>query len=78
MPWHGSKEKYIDNEEVRKLRQIDEGHYFNMGPIYIFGVAMFTVFRIFSIGPDSREFYLYFSTGRPTSAAAGRGSCSAD
>jgi energy-coupling factor transporter ATP-binding protein EcfA2 len=61
MLWHGSREKYIDTEEIRKLRQVDEGHYFNMGPIYIFGVAMFTLFKIFSIGTDNREFYIYFS-----------------
>jgi AAA ATPase-like protein len=61
MLWHGSREKYVDHEEIRKLRQVDEGHYFNMGPIYIFGVAMFTLFKIFSIGPESREFYIYFS-----------------
>jgi len=61
MFWHGSREKYVDAEEIRKLRQVDEGHYFNMGPIYIFGVAMFTLFKIFSIGTDNREFYIYFS-----------------
>jgi len=61
MLWHGSREKYVDAEEIRKLRQVDEGHYFNMGPIYIFGAAMFTLFKIFSIGSDNREFYIYFS-----------------
>jgi hypothetical protein len=61
MLWHGSREKYIDTGEIRKLRQVDEGRYFNMGPIYIFGVAMFTLFKIFSIGSDNREFYIYFS-----------------
>ncbi|MGB2867270.1 MAG: ATP-binding protein [Bacteroidota bacterium] len=61
MLWHGSREKYINTEEIRKLRQVDEGHYFNMGPIYIFGVAMFTLFKIFSIGTDNQEFYIYFS-----------------
>ena len=62
MLWHGSREKYIDTEEIHKLRRIDEGHYFNMGPIYIFGVAMVTLFKIFSIGTDNREFYIYFSS----------------
>ncbi|MBI5021792.1 MAG: ATP-binding protein [Ignavibacteriales bacterium] len=61
MLWHGSREKYVDAEEIRKLRQVDEGHYFNMGPIYIFGIAMFTLFKIFSIGTDNQEFYIYFS-----------------
>ncbi len=59
--WHGLKEKYIDNDEIRRLRQSDAGHYFNMGPIYIFVVALFTMFRVFSIGSDNREFYIYFS-----------------
>lgn len=62
MLWHGSCEKYIGTGEIRKLRQVDEGHFFNMGPIYIFGVATFTLFKIFSIGTDNREFYIYFST----------------
>jgi len=61
MLWHGSREKYLDTEEIRKLRQVDEGHYFNMGPIYIFGVSIFTMFKIFSIGTGNREFYIYFS-----------------
>jgi hypothetical protein len=61
MLWHGSREKYVNTDEIRKLREVDEGHYFNMGPIYIFGVAMFTLFKIFSIGMDNHEFYIYFS-----------------
>ena len=61
MLWHGSREKFVSGEEIRKLRQLDEGHYFNMGPIYIFGVGVFTLFKIFSIGMDNQEFYIYFS-----------------
>lgn len=61
MIWHGSREKYVSTDEIRKLRQIEQGEYFNMGPIYIFGVSIFTLFKIFSIGTDNREFYIYFS-----------------
>ena len=61
MLWHGSREKYLDTTEIRKLRQVDEGHYFNMGPIYVFGISIFTIFKIFSIGMENREFYIYFS-----------------
>jgi hypothetical protein len=61
MLWHGSREKYVNSDEIRKLRHIDEGHYFNLGPIYIFSVAIFTLFKIFSIGTDKPEFYIYFS-----------------
>jgi hypothetical protein len=59
--WHGSREKYISTDEIRKLRQVEHGDYFNMGPIYIFGVSIFTLFKIFSLGTDNREFYIYFS-----------------
>ena len=61
MLWHGSREPFVGIDDIRKLRQLDEGRYFNMGPVYIFGVAMFTLFRIFSIGMDNKEFYIYFS-----------------
>jgi len=59
--WHGLKEKYVQTEEIRKLRQFEHGEYFNMGPIYIFGVSIFTLFKIFSLGTSNREFYIYFS-----------------
>jgi energy-coupling factor transporter ATP-binding protein EcfA2 len=61
MIWHGSREKYVSTEEIRQLRQTEHGEYFNMGPIYIFGVSIFTLFKIFSLGTDNREFYIYFS-----------------
>lgn len=61
MIWHGSREKYVSTEEIRKLRQTEQGDYFNMGPIYIFGVSIFTLFKIFSLGTNNREFYIYFS-----------------
>jgi len=61
MIWHGSREKYVSTEEIRKLRQTEQGEYFNMGPIYIFGVSIFTLFKIFSLGTSNREFYIYFS-----------------
>ena len=61
MLWHGSRERRVDAEEMRKLRRVDEGDYFNMGPVYIFGASIFTLFKIFSLGTDNREFYIYFS-----------------
>jgi hypothetical protein len=61
MLWHGSRERHLSEQDIRKLRRIEEGPYFNMGPIYIFCGAGFTMFKIFSIGTDNREFYIYFS-----------------
>jgi ribonucleotide reductase alpha subunit len=61
MLWQGSREKFVTTEEIRSLRRIQEGHYFNMGPVYIFGASIFTIFKIFSLGTDNTEFYIYFS-----------------
>ena len=57
----GVKERGIGGEELGRLRRYEEGEYFNMGPVYIFGAGVFTLLKIFSIGMDNREFYIYFS-----------------
>ena len=44
-----------------RLRRFEEGEYFNMGPVYIFGAGVFTLLKIFSIGMDNRKFYIYSS-----------------
>jgi energy-coupling factor transporter ATP-binding protein EcfA2 len=59
--WQGSCESSLGVDEIRSLRRIQEGEYFNMGPVYIFGASIFTLFKIFSLGMDNREFYIYFS-----------------
>jgi len=59
--WHGSRQAHLDREAIRKFRREEEGEYFNMGPIYIFGASVFTLYKIFSIGLDNRESYIYFS-----------------
>jgi hypothetical protein len=59
--WQGSRESRLDTEAIRKLRRTEEGEFFNMGPIFIFMASVLTLFKIFSIGTDNREFYIYFS-----------------
>jgi hypothetical protein len=61
MAWHSSREPIVSREEIRALRRSDRSRYFNMGPIYIFGFALFTLLKIFSIGMENTEFYIYFS-----------------
>jgi len=61
MIWHGSRERRVTQDEIRRLRRVEEGEYFNMGPVYIFAASMFTMLKIFSLGTDNREFYIYFS-----------------
>jgi hypothetical protein len=59
--WRMSRRPGLDDTEVRSLRRIQQGEYFNMGPIYIFGASIFTLYKILTIGMDNREFYIYFS-----------------
>lgn len=46
---------------MRELQQVEEGELMNMGPAYIFLASVFPLFKIFSIGTDNSEFYVYFS-----------------
>jgi hypothetical protein len=59
--WHTSRERHAGFDEIRSLSQVEEGPFFNMGPIYIFAASMFTIFKIFSLGTNNPEFYIYFS-----------------
>jgi len=61
MLWHSWRQKFIDHVDIQKLQCVEEGEYFNMGPVYIFGLAIFTLFKIFSVGADNTEFTIYFS-----------------
>jgi hypothetical protein len=59
--WHGTRANRLEAEDIRSLRRIEQGAFFNMGPAYIFVAGGFTLFKIFSLGTDNREFYIYFS-----------------
>ena len=59
--WHTSRERHFGMEDIRGIRRVEDGPFFNMGPIYIFAASMFTIFKIFSLGTNNPEFYIYFS-----------------
>jgi len=59
--WQTSREPHVGLEDIRGLRRVEDGPFFNMGPIYIFAASMFTIFKIFSLGTNNPEFYIYFS-----------------
>ncbi len=61
MLWHGSLERRLGEEEIRALQRVEQGELLNMGPAYIFGASAFTLYKIFSMGTDRDEFYVYFS-----------------
>jgi len=59
--WHGSREHPLLPSDIRSLRREHASDLFNMGPLYIFAASVFTLYKIFSIGLDNRESYIYFS-----------------
>jgi hypothetical protein len=59
--WRTSREQRISLAEIRSIRRMERTRYFNMGPIYIFGVALVTLARILAIGTRNTEFVIYFS-----------------
>jgi hypothetical protein len=61
MVWYGTLERVVGEKEMRMLQREEEGELMNMGPAYIFLASVFTLFKIFSVGMDNSEFYIYFS-----------------
>lgn len=59
--WHGSRERPLQPRDIRALRRDQGAEQFNMGPVYIFAASVFTLYKIFSIGLDNRESYIFFS-----------------
>jgi hypothetical protein len=59
--WRTSREERISLAEIRSIRRMERARYFNMGPIYIFGVALVTLAKILAIGTRNTEFVIYFS-----------------
>jgi hypothetical protein len=59
--WHGSRERPLQPRDIRALRREQGAEHFNMGPVYIFAASVFTLYKIFSIGLDNRESYIFFS-----------------
>jgi len=61
LSWHGSRERPLLPSDIRAFRREHGADLFNMGPVYIFAASVFTLYKIFSIGLDNRESYIYFS-----------------
>lgn len=59
--WMGSRNVHVDSREITRLRAQTGDDLFNMGPVYILAASVLTLSKIFSIGTDNREFYIYFS-----------------
>jgi len=47
--------------DLRPARGGGAAEFFNMGPLYIFAAGFFTLYKIFSMGLDNREGYIFYS-----------------
>ena len=53
--------KSLGTREIREFRAVEEGPYFNMGPLYMIAAGVLTAVKFFSAGADKKEHYIYFS-----------------
>jgi hypothetical protein len=51
----------LGNREIREFRTVEEGPYFNMGPLYMICAGILTAVKFFSVGAEKREHYIYYS-----------------
>ena len=51
----------LRESDIRSFRAVEEGGFFNMGPLYMIGAGGLAAVKFFSSGPDRREHYIYFS-----------------
>jgi hypothetical protein len=54
-------QKKLGSREIREFRGVEEGPYFNMGPLYMIGAGILTAVKFFSVGAEKREHYIYYS-----------------
>jgi len=51
----------LGSAEIRAFRAVEEGPFFNMGPLYMIGAGVVTAVKFFSVGAEKREHYIYYS-----------------
>ena len=59
--YRAATQKMLGKTEMRAFREVEEGPYFNMGPLYMIGAGVLTAVKFFSTGADRREHYIYYS-----------------
>lgn len=59
--YRAATQKMLGKTEMRAFREVEEGPYFNMGPLYMIGAGVLTAVKFFSTGADGREHYIYYS-----------------
>jgi hypothetical protein len=59
--YRAATQKSLGKQEIRAFREVEEGPYFNMGPLYMIGAGVLTAVKFFSAGTEKREHYIYYS-----------------
>jgi hypothetical protein len=54
-------QRTLGRNEIRDFRAVEEGTFFNMGPLYMIGAGVLTAVKFFSVGAEKREHYIYYS-----------------
>jgi len=54
-------QRKLGSREIRDFRAMEEGPFFNMGPLYMIGAGVLTAVKFFSVGAANREHYIYYS-----------------
>lgn len=54
-------QKTLGRREIRDFRAVEEGTFFNMGPLYMIAAGILTAVKFFSVGAEKREHYIYYS-----------------
>ena len=54
-------QKHLTEEEIKKLRALEEREYINLGPFFAILIGSFTIVKILQIGLENRETYILLS-----------------
>ncbi len=58
---HASAQKHLKEEDIKKLRTLEESEYINLGPFFAFLIGSITIIKILQIGLENRETYILLS-----------------
>ena len=54
-------QKHLTEEEIKKLRALEEREYINLGPFFAILIGSITIVKILQIGLENRETYILLS-----------------
>ena len=58
---HATAQKHLKEEDIKKLRALEEAEFINLGPFFAFLIGSITIIKILQIGLENRETYILLS-----------------